>query len=261
MSMIVSSRKNPAVTAYRELNSDRKNRERKRKFNIEGVRLCEEAADAGLKITAAFISESAETKYPEVCGVIRERIEPLIITDELASYISDTKSPQGVFLTAEIPAKQLRTDGENCRILLLDGLQDPGNVGTVIRTGEALGIDGVMLSPECADVWSPKVVRSAMGSLFRLPIAVAPLPERIPELQKKGFTVFAAVLDRNASGIHETEFPARCAVIIGNEGNGVSPEVINSADGNIYIPISSAESLNASVAAAIFCYEMRNRRK
>lgn len=257
MSMLVSSRKNPAVSAYRELNSDRKCRERERKFNIEGVRLCEEAIDAGLDITAAFVSGSAETKYPEVCEMIRRRIEPITVTDEIAEYISDTRSPQGVFLTAKMPERILSSDGEKCRILMLDGVQDPGNVGTMLRTGEALGIDGVLLSPECADVWSPKVVRSAMGSLFRLPMKVASLPERIAVLRGKGFSVFAAVLDKSASGIGEVKFPAKCAVVIGNEGNGVSPEVIKSADGNIYIPISSAESLNASVAAAIFCYEMR----
>ncbi len=259
--MTVSSRKNPAVTAYRELSADRKARVREGRFNIEGVRLCEEALEAGLTLTAAFITESALNRYPKVCGLIREHTEPVMITDELGAYISDTKSPQGVFLTAEIPVNIPATDGEECRLLLLDGVQDPGNVGTMIRTGEALGIDGIALSPECADIWSPKVVRSAMGSLFRLPVTVTPLTESISRLHSQGFSIYAAVLDEKAHGIDKVTFPPKCAVIIGNEGNGVSREVINSADGNIYIPISSAESLNASVAAAIFCYEMRNRRK
>lgn len=257
MSMLVSSRKNPAVTAYRELNSDRKCRERERKFNTEGVRLCEEVIRAGLTVTAAFLTESAEAKYPGICGLIRERIEPVTITDELGAYISDTKSPQGVFLTAEIPDSRLVTDSTECRLLILDGVQDPGNVGTMIRTCEALGTDGMILSPDCADIWSPKVVRSTMGSLFRLPMTTASLPETIKKLRTEGFTVYAAVPDKTAKSIRETEFPAKCAVIIGNEGNGVSPEVINSADGNIYIPIRNAESLNASIAAAIFCYEMK----
>ena len=196
--MLVSSRKNPAVTAYRGLNTDRKQREREGKFNIEGVRLCEEAIDAGLAISAAFITESAETRYPGICELIRENTEPIIITDELGGYMSDTKSPQGVFLTAEIPDNRVYGGAEECRLMMLDGLQDPGNVGTVIRTCEALGTDGVILSPDCADVWSPKVVRSAMGSLFRLPVSIADLPEMMRSLRSEGFGIYTAVLDDTA---------------------------------------------------------------
>lgn len=250
--MLITSRKNPALAAYRELNADRKARGREGKFNIEGVRLCEEALNAGLEITAAFVTETAEKKYPEVCG----RLEYTLITDDIGGYIADTKSPQGVFVTAKMPDKTF-TGGS--RLILLDGLQDSGNVGTIIRTAEALGMDGVILSPDCADIWSPKVVRGAMGSLFRLPVITAELPCFTAGLQADGFKVYAAVLDKDARTIDEADFPGKCAVIIGNEGNGVSREVINSADGNIYIPIRNAESLNAAIAAAIFCNEMRRK--
>lgn len=250
--MLITSRKNPAAAAYRELNRDRKTREGEGKFNIEGVRLCEEALNAGLEITAAFVTGTAEKKYPEICG----RFEYTLITDEIGEYIADTKSPQGVFVTAKIPDRPF---AGGSRLIILDGLQDAGNVGTIIRTAEALGMDGVILSPDCADIWSPKVVRGAMGSLFRLPVTVTELPALITGLRNDGFTVYAAVLDKNAQTIDEADFPGKCAVIIGNEGNGVSQEVINSADGNIYIPIRNAESLNAAIAAAIFCNAMRRK--
>jgi TrmH family RNA methyltransferase len=253
MSMLITSRKNQALAAYRELNRDRKQREAGRKFNIEGVRLCEEALTAGLTITAAFMTETAERRYPELC----ERLAHITITDEIGGYIADTKTPQGVFATAEMPEREFVPDGDG--LILLDGLQDAGNVGTVIRTAEALGIGGAVLSPDCADIWSPKVVRGAMGSLFRLPVTVTPLPEFIKRIRADGYRVYAAVLNEKARSIDDTELSGKCAVVIGNEGNGVSPEVINSADADIYIPIRKAESLNAAIAAAIFCNEMRRK--
>ena len=258
--MIVSSRKNPAVMRYRLLNGDKRAREEWELFNIEGVRLCEEAAAAGLYIESAFITETAVSKYPETYKKLREVCEPVVITDAIGEYIADTKSPQGVFMTAVQPVGFAGFDAaDNGRYILLDGLQDSGNLGTIIRTADAFGINGVILSPDCADVWSPKVVRSAMGSLFRLPVMTQRLPELIKRLRTGGHKVYAAVLDKNAQSIDEATFPAKCSVVIGNEGNGVSPEVINSADGNIYIPIRNAESLNAAIAAAIFCYEMRKK--
>lgn len=260
--MIVSSRKNPAVMRYRLLNGDKKTRDELELFNIEGVRLCEEAVAARLYIEEAYITETAVSKHPGIYKKLCEVCEPIVITDELGEYISDTKSPQGVFITAVQPVGFAGFDpAENGRYILLDGLQDSGNIGTIIRTADAFGISGVILSPDCADVWSPKVVRSAMGSLFRLPIMTQRLPEFIERLRVGGFEVSAALLDKNARSIDNVRFTEKSAVVIGNEGNGVSEAVIQAAGRSIYIPIENAESLNAAVAAAIFCYEMRNRNK
>lgn len=256
--MIISSRKNPAVMQFRELNKERKSRDSLGLFNIEGVRLCREAVRNGVGIASALVTASAAEKYPDAYRELCEVCTPELITDDIGSYISDTKSPQGMFITA----KKLDNSAKMCtiecgRLILLDGLQDSGNIGTIIRTCDALGIGGVVLSPDCADIYSPKVVRGAMGSLFRLPITVTPLPGFIAGLQADGYTVYAAVLDKNAASIDEVRFPEKCAVVIGNEGNGVSQEVINAAGKSIYIPIENAESLNAAIAAAIFCNEMR----
>ena len=256
--MIISSRKNPAVAKFRELNRERKTREAEGLFNIEGVRLCEEAVNAGIEIETAFVAETAARKYADAYDTLCGACEPVMITDDIASYISDTKTPQGMFITA----KMLDNSEKMCKIecgryILLDGLQDAGNIGTIIRSCDALGISGAVLSPDCADIYSPKVVRGAMGSLFRLPFAVTPLPCFIAGLQAEGYSVYAAVLDRNAQSIDDVRFPKKCAVVIGNEGNGVSEAVIAAAGKSIYIPIENAESLNAAVAAAIFCNELR----
>ena len=261
MSMIISSRKNPAVVLFRKLNGDRKLRGQEKLFNIEGVRLCCEAVRNGVEVVSAFVTETAAEKYPDAYSELCTVCTPEMITDDIGSYISDTKSPQGMFITAKMLDNSAKMCTIDCgRLILLDGLQDSGNIGTIIRTCDALGISGAVLSPECADIYSPKVVRGAMGSLFRLPFAVTPLPCFIAKLRSEEYAVYAAVLDKNAESIDDVKFPEKCAVVIGNEGNGVSEEVIKAAGKSIYIPIENAESLNAAVAAAIFCDRMRQKK-
>ena len=151
--MIISSRKNPAVMRFRELNKERKTREALGLFNIEGVRLCCEAVRSGVETVSAFVTETAAEKYPDAYRELCEACSPELITDDIGSYISDTKSPQGMFITA----KKLDNSAKMCTIecgslILLDGLQDSGNIGTIIRTCDALGIGGVVLTPDCADI-------------------------------------------------------------------------------------------------------------
>lgn len=258
--MDISSRKNSAVLRYRNLNRDRRAREEAGEFNIEGAKLCFEAVSCGLKITAAFITENAILKYPEVYEAIRGKIKPFVITEDISEYISDTKSPQGVFVTAEMLDKCKNINKiESGKYVILDGLQDSGNIGTILRTADALGMDGVILSPDCCDVYSPKIVRSAMGSLFRIPFFRAVLPETIEGLKNKGFKVYAAMLDEKAESLSYTVFPDKTAVVIGNEGNGVSAETALAAENRLYIPIQNAESLNAAVACSIICWEIKRQ--
>lgn len=258
--MNISSRKNSAVFRYRSLNRDRKVREEAGEFNIEGAKLCFEAVSCGLKITAAFITESAAAKYPAVYDALKKKTEPFVITEDISEYISDTKSPQGVFVTAEMLDKGRNTEIiESGKYVILDGLQDSGNIGTILRTADALGMDGVILSPDCCDVYSPKTVRGAMGSLFRIPFFRAVLPETIEKLKNKGFKVYAAMLDERAESLSATVFPKKTAVIIGNEGNGVSAEAAAAAENRLYIPIQNAESLNAAVACSIICWEIKRQ--
>lgn len=260
--MVVTSRKNPSAVHYRSLVRERSYRREKGEFPIEGARLCGEAAKNGVEITSFLVTDGAAGKYSEIFNILREITEPIFISDELAAYISDTKSPQGMFITAKMLDKPALSGKikDGGRFLMLDGLQDSGNIGTIIRTADAFGLDGVVLSPDCADIYSPKIVRSAMGSLFRLPIMETELVEFIGTLKHAGFEVYAAMLDGGANRLDDVKFGKKTAVIIGNEGNGVSEQVYRAAGQKIYIPIENAESLNAAVAASVIGWELSKKK-
>ncbi len=241
--MTLTSRKNDAVRRMRELLREKKLRDRDGVFVAEGDHLCAEACGAGLEIRAAFMSEKAMEKYPQFA----------VISDDIAEYISDTKAAQGLFAEVTKPA-----EGEipNGRLVLLDGVQDPGNVGTIVRTAEALGISAVLLSGGCADVYSAKTLRASMGSALRLPCISCDLSQTIEALKERGYTVYGAMLDETAQKLGAVQFPEKSAVVIGSEGGGISEQVKQVCSGGLYIPITGAESLNAAVAASIILWEL-----
>lgn len=257
--MEISSRSNPLIKKYRELIYERKARKSCGMFAAEGEKTVREALSSGCELgDTAFVTREAEKKYPDTVKKLKEKTEVYTVSDGLAEYISDTKTPQGIFITVRRLDKilNLSTIYNSRRMLYLENLQDPGNVGTVIRTCEALGIDGAVFSPDCADIFSPKVVRSAMGSIFRLPVYTAPPKEALELLKSAGFSVYAAVLDASARPLGSFDFAEKSAVVIGNEGNGVTPETRGLCGDSLYIPMHGAESLNASVAAAVISWEM-----
>ena len=204
------------------------------------------------------VTESAMAKYPQTAAALRDSGELTVISQEVAEYISDTKAPQGMFAIAEKPVGNAISD-QASRLVLLDGVQDPGNVGTILRTAEALGFDGAALSPDCADVWSPKTLRASMGSALRLPCIIGELPGLISGLKSSGFTVYGSMLDSSAARLGTFGVPERSAVVIGSEGAGISAETAKACDQAVYIPISGAESLNAGAAAAILLWELSKR--
>lgn len=257
--MLITSRKNPVIAGLRVLCREKKERDARGEFLIEGAKLAEEAVKSGLEITGVYAAAEALEKHSGVAALLKKQGEITTITAELAGYISDQKTPQGIFVTAKILDKSeisVKIKGYK-RIVLLDRLQDSGNVGTIIRTAEAMGFDAVLANDGTADLWSPKVIRSAMGSLFRLPCCQLPLTELIPELLNEGFDVYGAMLDEKAQKLGEIAFGSKNAIVIGNEGNGVSAEVAALCNKKVYIPIKNAESLNAAAAAAILCWELR----
>lgn len=256
--MEITSRKNPAIQRLRTLVRDRKARSQAREFVIEGHKLCAEAVASGLEITEAYGTKTALEKYKASADMLGAKCNITIISDEISEYISDTKSPQGIFAVAKSLDKipDLATIKEYGKIVVLDNLQDAGNVGTIIRTADALGIDAVIISNDTADIHSPKVVRGAMGSLFRLPCFVCELENALDLLNKENFDVYAAILDQTAQQLQNISFNEKSAVVIGNEGNGISEKTLAYCNKKLYIPISNAESLNAGVAASIICWEM-----
>lgn len=253
---MISSRQNAAVRSMRALLRDKRERDAGGLFAAEGDHLCAELVSSGCVITSVLMTERAAARYPETARVLTEAFpDAQVIAEELAAYISDTKAPQGLFASAKKPAPA-KEFAQARRLVILDGVQDPGNVGTVLRTAEALGIDGALLSGACADIWSPKTMRASMGSVFRLPCITGDIAQMIRELTARGFGVYGAMLDESAQRLGEMKFPERAAVVIGNEGAGVSAQIKELCTGSVYIPISGAESLNAAAAAAILLWEL-----
>ena len=252
---IISSRKNANVRLIRELFREKRARDERGEFAVEGDHLCGELSRSGFRVTLAAYTERAAAKYPETVAMLSEKADTVtVITEELAEYISDTRSPQGLFAAAEVHGASA-FDEKARKIIVLDGIQDPGNVGTVIRAAEAFGADGAVLVNGCADVWSPKTLRASMGSAFRLPVINADIGD-LPNLLS-GFTVYGAMLDSTAKRLGAEKFPEKTAVVIGSEGAGISPEVAAMCGEKLYIPINGAESLNAAMAAAVILWELK----
>ena len=257
--MKITSRKNQLVVRGRELLREKKARDEEGLFAVEGVKLCLEALSAGITPKWALVSETAAEKFVEAVGEIERSCDVTVVSDDVYSYLSEQKSPQGIFLAGEILDKSVNLDRilSSDKILLLDCVQDSGNLGTMLRTAEALGIGGVVLGEGCADIWSPKTLRASMGSAFRLPTCTMDIVKAVAAAKEKGFAVYAAMLDDAAQKLGSFDFPKKSAVVIGNEGHGVSEEAAELCQ-KLYIPISGAESLNAAAAAAIICWTLIN---
>ena len=255
--MIITSRKNETAAKSRRLLSEKKIRDREGLFAAEGFKLAEEAVKAGIGIEYAVISLEAQEKFPEAAKLLENICPIYIVTKEVYQSISEQKSPQGIFIAGKILDKSENLDKilSNEKILMLDCVQDSGNLGTMIRTAEALGIQGAVLGEGCADPWSPKALRASMGSIFRLPFLQISLLDIIDRAKEKGFAVYAAMLDETAQKLGTFDFPQKTAVIIGNEGHGVAAKIAAECK-KLYIPIKNAESLNAAAAAAVIFWEV-----
>ena len=248
------------------LNLQRKSRERKREqaFVIEGRKMFEEAPADRIKMIVA--SESF-CKSKEGAALLKGKKFD-VVSDSIFETLSDTKTPQGILaivkrLNYTMNDLMQVKNQKAPHLVVLDNLQDPGNLGTIFRTAEAAGVTGILLSKDCVDVYKPKVIRSTMGAVFRMPfLYVEDLPEKIKELQKKSIKTYAAHL-RGENAYDEEDYTTGCAFLIGNEGNGLRDEVADCADCLIRIPMEGeAESLNAAVAAAVLMFEAgRQRRK
>lgn len=241
----ITSLKNPKVTAWKAL-KDRKGRRESGCFLVEGRKMVEEALKSAFDVEAVLVQEGME--LPD--GLTMPVYE---LPAHVLAAVCDTKTPQGI--AAVVQMKEQSALGK--RIVVLDGVQDPGNVGTIIRTADAAGLDGVLLSNQCADVFSPKVLRATMGSIFRMNLRTTDdLPGELTKLREKGYSILSSQLD--GTPFYEREKVAeRFALIIGNEGNGVSEQVQQTATHQVRLPMrGGAESLNAAIAAAIMMYEL-----
>lgn len=259
--MTVTSKDNQWVREWRRLNDSAKYRRETGLFAIEGARLCADALRSGVKLQTVLYTASALAAYGSV-------VEPLLasaevaaeISPELSRFMGDTVHPQGVFCVAKMLDNSLIIDKINIigTYSALEDIQDPGNMGTVIRTAEALGLDGILLSDGCCDIYNPKVLRASMGGVFRMPLMrVGDMARTVVALQEKGLTAYACVVDATATPITAAGMGSGSVAIIGNEGNGLRAETVAACKHSVTIPMAGrAESLNASMAAGIILWEM-----
>ena len=247
----ITSAKNPAVQRLRSL-KDAKARREAGLFLVEGEVMIREALGCGLKLRELAAEESHADFAREVCGNARG----FIVTRSLLETICDTRTPQGVCAAFEQP-EPVALEQLPERIVALDGVQDPGNLGTIWRTADAAGFQALLLGAGGADPLSPKVQRAAMGSGFRVPFCHAPeLAEALITLRKRGYRVFASDLS-GADFYARPDAGEKFVLVIGNEARGISDAVREAADCRVKLPMrGGAESLNAAVAAGIMMYEL-----
>ncbi len=257
----ITSRDNAYVRQARRLLAETKYRRRTGLFALEGARLCGDAVRSGADLRYVLFTKRAAEVYADtlqalrgVCGFCTE------ISETLAAYISDTASPQGLFCVCQGVDKPagLDTIEKNGKYLALENVQDPSNLGAIIRTAEALGIHGLILSAGCCDRYNPKVLRASMGGALRLPIVETDdLPAALDHLQRERMAAFASVVHGDALPVQQARFAPGSIAVIGNEGSGLTPEAVQSCRHRITIRMPGrAESLNASVAASLIAWEM-----
>ncbi len=259
--MTVTSKDNQWVKEWRRLNDSAKYRRETDLFAMEGARLCGDAVRSGITLKAVLYTASALAVYGNVVEPLLAAADVVVeISPELSRHMSDTINPQGVFCIAKMLDNSLIIDKINTigTYSALEDIQDPGNMGTVIRTAEALGLDGILLSDGCCDIYNPKVLRASMGGVFRMPLMrVGDMAQAVVTLQEKGLTAFACVVDAAATPITEAGMGKGSVAIIGNEGNGLRADTVAACKRRVTIPMTGrAESLNASMAAGIILWEM-----
>ena len=257
----IRSKENSLVKEFVKLGSSSRFRRETGHFLLEGARLAGDAVKNGFHPVAALATAAALEKYPQTREVMEKASRSAVISEQIAEKISGTAASQGVFCSCGIPEMdfEIRRDG---KYLVLCSLQDPGNVGTIIRTSEAFGIDGLVVTKDCPDFFSPKVLRAGMGSVLRMPVKQAENgTQAVKILQEKGIRTFAAALTEDAEDITKIPLGPGSCIVIGNEGNGLPQDVINSCDKAVVIPMAGrAQSLNAAAAAAVCIWEMTRKR-
>ncbi|MGQ5709617.1 TrmH family RNA methyltransferase [Lactobacillus sp. PSON] len=248
----ISSVNNKTIKDLAKLNK-KKYREDSGLYIIEGFHLIEEALKSGKKFQYLLGTDEALSKA-EKMGVDITSKTVILINKAIARHLSDTKNSQEIFMVLKI--NQPKNFSFNYgKWVLLDNLADPGNVGTIIRTADAAGFDGVILSPESVDLYNPKTQRSMQGSQFHIDLIKRDLSQVIADFQENGIPVYASMLDKTAKELSDFEKVSQLALVIGNEAHGVSDLISEMSDEKLYIPIKGqAESLNAAVAAGIMIY-------
>ena len=282
---MITSPANGKVKYVRELCLKSRARKKEGCFVAEGIKMFLEAPTDDIcdvfvmeKLEERFRHEEDLPKNYEACRAKLRKFHYDVVADDVFEKMTDTVTPQGIVALVKKPKFSLQDlmDVENLRretgtekdaeplYMLLENLQDPGNLGTIIRTAEAAGVDGVVLGENCVDMFNPKVIRSTMGAIYRVPfVYVESLRAAMDEMKEAGIAIYAATLSRTAKEYDFYDYRKPTAFVIGNEGNGLMEDTVAKASADIFIPMEGhGESLNASMAAGILMYEaVRQRRQ
>ena len=252
----ISSKDNEFVKHIKML-KDKKYRDQSNEYVIEGIKLVEEAINENAKIKQIVICEEC-TKTQEISKKLMYEIasfDCIYVTENVFNSITEVKNPQGILAVIERKNSENEINYNEDIIVALDGIQDPGNLGTILRTVDSIGLKQILVSKETADVYNPKVVRSTMGAIFRVKVIECDnLEKTLKEIKKYKYEIVVTSLQTNES-IYDIKYNKKI-IVIGNEANGVSKEIQEMADKKVKIPmLGKTESLNASVATGIVLYE------
>lgn len=247
----ITSLQNPLVKFLVKLNTASA-RKAEKMFLLEGVKLCREALDNGLNIRYCLCGDNEQAlRLASRC----EGAECYQVTPAIIEKISTAKSPQQIVMAALMP--DYTTESVDGKIVLaLDGISDPANLGSMLRTAEAFGVSDIICSDQTVDLYSPKVLRGAMGSSFRVRVHRGDLSTQLTKLKENGYHLYATALTGNDIFLQQADFSKKCVIVIGNEGNGVSKEILELCDQSILIPMAGKnESLNAAAATAVVLWQ------
>ena len=250
----IESKENNLYKETKKL-KERKGRTKSSKYIIEGFRLIQEAFKAGLDIEYIFINDEEEKRIDDYLGEYRHNVKIYGLSDNLLKELCSTEKPQGIVAVVKMNKIDMALEGKF--YLLCDKVQDPGNLGTIIRTAHAAGVDGIILTKGTVDVYNEKTIRSTMGSLFHIPVVYDDGDLSIVRaLINKGFSLLSTSLEGDKN-FFEEDLTGNLIISVGNEGNGVSKEVYELSDKKVKIPMpGGAESLNVAIASSIILYEI-----
>ena len=243
----ISSRKNPLLQQVKKLLSSRSERRKTGRFVADGTKLLEEAVKYWPGLQTVILTDGVEIQVPDHVRVVR-------VPEDVMASISPMEAPQGALFLGKLPEQTEFVPKKG--MLILDGVQDPGNIGTILRTADAMDVPVVLLEG-CADPWSWKVIRSTMGAAFRTPVVQASWEEVLGKCREAGIPIGVTALSDRAVDIRSARL-SDMALVIGSEGRGVRKEVLENADHELIVPMNPhCESLNAAIAAAIVMWEIR----
>ena len=253
---VITSKDNEIIKNIKKL-KEKKYRDEENKYIVEGIKLVEEAIAENAKISQIVVCEDCINNDSIDKNLMYEiaKYNCIYVSEKIFNLLTNVSTPQGILAIIEKDKNEENISYDEDIILVLDGIQDPGNLGTILRTVDSVGLKQIILSQNCADPYNPKVVRSTMGAIFRVNIIESRnIVDTLKQINKNKFKIMATSLE-TSNNIYSVDYSKK-AIIIGNEANGVSKEVLDLADEKIKIPmLGKTESLNASVATGVILYE------